>query len=137
MKKFRLKITIACLVLILALGSVASISIGGHNDCSMQACCCMTTGSSATAHSADLMAVADNCPPKAPCCELLPLYPSSDLAVLSTSEVFKNRFPIGVSPAGQNLRIVKDLTNPHLFLKNGIPKAPMVPLYLQAMTFLC
>ncbi len=131
------KIIIALLAAIIGMGSIADLSIG-YNNCPPKSCCCTPSDPHTTPSSVESMGAASHsCPPKAPCCKLQPLNPSPDAAIISSSEIFENRSPVGIIPVGLKSNSAQTLPSQSLFLKNGIPKAPSVPLYLQTMTFLC
>ena len=131
------RITVAVLMTIFLIVGTVVGAVAGLEDCLPKACCCMKASLLNTNHGQQSNAVS-GCTGNAPCCQMEATDQTQDYAALSSIPELpelKSLFLAlmmgehSASPQGPNLL--------NAFHRDGKPKAPLVPLYLQTQSFLC
>lgn len=138
MFKMSHKIVALVLTALLGLGAVAeaAYNVGTFLP---QSCCCTTPMETPPAHHSPITEMRHDCSPQkpAPCCRIESNQPKTHQAVTSKPDIEPYR--LSASPAidasvldtGQNPALCNSL------MKDGPPKIPLVPIYLQTLSILC
>ena len=136
MKK-RYRITVAVIMTVFLFAGIVASAAAGPGDCLPKACCCMKAPLQNTRHVQQSRAVS-GCTGNAPCCQIEGTNPTQEYAVLSSIPALpelKSLFLVSMICVRSASAQGSNLTNP--YHHDGKPKAPLTPLYLQTVTFLC
>jgi hypothetical protein len=142
MAKAYKKFVVVALAMLIALGSVSN-AVAAALTCLPKACCCTVKTPNMVGHLGQMeMEMPQRCTPKtpAPCCRVEPFQPKTDMMISWLPSDVPQRMSLAHMIADDTLKLVQqDSLNAFKSVMDTGPllKIPLVPIYLQTLSFLC